>query len=86
MIASSAAMKPDTASAASMTKAHHHRDVAAATRPSTSRGTSSRQPSWRLPSCSCTIQLRPSQPRMTTNAPVTMAHTTSQASRTSGCR
>ena len=40
------AMKPETASATSMTRAHHQRDEAAAVRPSTSRGTISRQPDW----------------------------------------
>ena len=38
------AMKPETASATSMTRTHHQRDDAAATRPKTSRGTISRQP------------------------------------------
>ena len=38
------AMNPDTASATSRTRAHHHREDAAATRPSTRRGTISRQP------------------------------------------
>ena len=38
------AIKPDTASATSRTRAHHQRDDAAATRPSTRRGTISRHP------------------------------------------
>ena len=79
MTFSSAAMNPDTASATSMTRAHHQRDEAAAVRPSTSRGTISRQPDWCLPRCSWTMKLRPIQPRMTTKAPEVMAQTTSQA-------
>ena len=39
-----AAMNWETAWATSMTRAHHHREDAAAVRPSTSRGTISRQP------------------------------------------
>ena len=49
---SSAAMKPEVASATSMTRAHHQRDDAAAVRPSTRRGTISRQPDWWWPRCS----------------------------------
>ena len=79
MTFSETAMKPDTASATSMTRAHHQRDEAAAVRPSTSRGTISRQPDWWRPRCSWTMKLSPIQPRITTNAPEVMAHTTSQA-------
>ena len=79
------ATKPDTASAMSRTRAHHHRDDAAATRPSTRRGTISRQPACRLPRCSDMMKLRPIQPRMTTSAPDVMAQTTIHACLTSSC-
>ena len=47
-----AAIYPDTASAMSMTSAHHHSEDAAATIPSTSRGTISLQPVCICPRCS----------------------------------
>ena len=77
------AMKPDTASATSMTRAHHHRDDAAATSPSTRRGTISRHPVWDLPRCSEMMKLRPIQPRMTTSAAEVTAQTTIHACCTS---
>ena len=40
------AMKPETASATSMTRANHHKDDAAAVRPRTRRGAISRHPDW----------------------------------------
>ena len=80
---SSEAMKPDTASATSRTRAHHQSDDAAATRPSTRRGTISRHPVWDLPRCSEMMKLRPIQPRMTTSAAEVTAHTASHASCTS---
>ena len=61
----SAATKPDTASATSMTRAHHHRDDAAATRPRTRRGTVSRHPACCPPRCSDMMRLSPIQPMMT---------------------
>ena len=76
------AMNPDTASATSRTRAHHHREDAAATRPSTRRGTISRQPACWRPRCSLTMRLRPIQPRITTRAPDVMAQTTIHAWRT----
>ena len=76
---SSAAMNWDTAWATSMTKAHHHSDDAAAVRPSTSRGTISRQPDWWWPRCSWTMKLSPIQPRMITSIPDVTAHTAVQA-------
>ena len=81
-----AAMKPDTASATSMMRAHHQRDVAAATRPNTSRGTISRQPVWVCPRWCCMMRLSPIQPRMRTRTPEATAHTTAHASRTRGFR
>ena len=83
---SDAAMNPDTASATSMTRAHHHKDVAAATRARTRRGTISRQPACLVPRCSAMMKLRPIQPRITMSAPEAMAQTTIQASLTRGCR
>ena len=77
------AIKPDTASATSRTRAHHQRDDAAATSPSTSRGTISRQPACWRPRCSETMRLSPIQPRITTRAPDVMAQTTIHAWRTS---
>ena len=77
------AMKPETASATSMTRAHHHRDDAAATRPKTRRGTISRHPAWERPRCSEMMKLRPIQPRMTTRAAEVMAQTTIHACCTS---
>ena len=54
------AMKPETASATSMTRAHHHKDDAAAVRPSTRRGTIiSRQPDWWWPRCSLDDEAQP---------------------------
>ena len=82
----SAAMKPDTACATSMTRAHHHSDDAAATRPRTSLGNISRQPAWELPRCCCMMRLSPIQPRITTSAPDATAHTTVHAWRTRGWR
>ena len=82
---SSTATNPDTPSATSITRAHHHSDVAAATSPSTRRGTISRQPACCLPRCSPTMRLNPIQPRTTTRAPDAMAHTTAHASRTISC-
>ncbi len=81
-----AAMNWETAWATSMTRAHHHRDDAAATRPNTSRGTISRQPDWCLPRCSWTMKLRPIQPRITVRAAVVTAHTAHHACCTKGCR
>ena len=81
-----AAMKPDTASATSMMRAHHHNDVAAATRPSTRRGTISRHPFWVCPRWCCMMRESPIQPRMSTRTPEATAHTTVHASRTRGCR
>ena len=72
-------MKPETASATSRTRAHHHRDDAAATRPSTRRGTISRHAACWRPRCSAMMKLSPIQPRMTTRAPEVMAHTTVHA-------
>ena len=77
------AMNPDTASATSRTSAHHHREDAAATRPSTSRGTISRHPAWERPTCSEMMRVRPIQPRMTTSAAEVMAQTTIHACCTS---
>ena len=76
-------MKPETASATSRTRAHHHRDDAAATRPKTRRGTISRHPAWERPRCSEMMKLRPIQPRMTTRAAEVMAQTTIHACCTS---
>ena len=76
-------MKPDTASATSMTSAHHQREDAAATSPSTSLGTISLHPACLIPRCSLMMKVRPIHPRMTTRAPVVMTHTTDQACRTS---
>ena len=83
---SSAAMNWDTAWATSMTRAHHQSEDAAAVRPSTRRGTISRQPDWWCPRCSWTMKLSPIQPRMITSIPEVTAHTASQACTTMGCR
>ena len=77
------AMKPDTASATSRTRAHHQSDEAAATRPSTRRGTISRHPACWRPRCSEMMKLRPIQPRMTARAAEVMAQTTIHACCTS---
>ena len=76
------AMKPDTASATSRTRAHHQRDDAAATSPRTKRGTISRHPACWRPRCSETMRLSPIHPRITTSAPDVMAQTTIHAWRT----
>ena len=76
------ATKPETASAMSSTRAHHQRDDAAATRPSTRRGTISRHPACRLPRCSDMMRVSPIQPRITIRAPDVMAQTTIHAWRT----
>ena len=75
-------MNWETAWATSMTRAHHHREEAAAVRPSTSRGTISRQPDWWWPRCSWTMKLSPIQPRMITSIPDATAQTAVQAART----
>ena len=79
-------MNWETAWATSMTRAHHHKDDAAAVSPSTSRGTISRQPDWWRPRCSWTMKLSPIQPRITAKAPDVMAQTTIQACWMKGCR
>ena len=81
----SAAMKPETAWATSMTRAHHHSDDAAATSPRTRRGINSLHPACCLPRC-CMMRLSPIQPRITTRAPDATAHTTVHAWRTRGWR
>ena len=68
-------MNPLTASATSITSAHHHSDVAAATSPRARRGTISRHPACGLPRCSATMKLRPIQPTITTSAPDVIAQT-----------
>ena len=60
-------------------RAYHQRDDAAATRPSTSRGTTSRHPACWRPRCSETMRLSPIQPSITTSAPEVMAQTTIHA-------
>ena len=79
---SSAAMKPETASATSMTSAHHHSEAAAATSPSARRGTSSRQPACARPRWSPMMRLMPIQPTITTSAPEVMTQTAIHAWRT----
>ena len=76
-------MNPLTASATSITSAHHHSDVAAATRPRTSRGTISLHPACGLPRCSATMKFRPIQPMITTRAPDVIAQTMTHTCRTS---
>ena len=80
---SDSATNPDTPAATSMTREHHHSDVAAATSPSTSRGNISRHPALRPPTCSLMMRLSPIQPTITTSAPDVTVHTTVHACRTS---
>ena len=62
-----------------MTKLPHHSEVEAATTPSISRGTSSRQPLW-LPRCSRKMIEMPAQASSTPRPEATMTQTTAQAS------
>ena len=76
-------MKPETACATSITRAHHQSEAAAATTPSSSRGISSRQPACLAPRGSWVISERPIQPMTKASAAEVTTQTASQASWTS---